>query len=153
VLDAEFLDEPGREHARRKRATENRAKLLVKTTNTHILKLEIRRDDGIRRRLLRTRLDPNLRIRLFHERHVRLLHHDARVRAGGSVVGAGHTATALFHGELEHADALDHAAQVLSVILEYEDLSDGEYHAAEPAYERGAHIVCGKLHPDVEVPL
>ena len=80
MLDAKFFYEPRREHARGERATENGAELLVETADAHILKLEVGRDDGVRRGLPRTRLDLDLRLRLFHERHVRLLHHDSGVR-------------------------------------------------------------------------
>ena len=147
MLDAEFFDESRREHARRKRTTENGAKLLIETTNTHILKLEVWRDDSVRRGPFRTGLYPDLRTLLFHERHVRLLHHDARVHPLRS------TAAALFGGELEHADALDDTAEVHSVILEHDDLSYGEHDAGVPAHERGAHIVRGELYPWVVVPL
>ena len=153
VLDAEFFDEPRREHARRKRTTENGAKLVIETTNTHILKLEVGRNDGVRRGLPRTGLYPDLRSRVFHERHVRLFHHDARVYAVDTVGAAWHAPAALFGGEHEHADALDDTFEVLSVILEHDDLSYGEHDTSVPAHERGAHIVCGELHADVEIPL
>ena len=149
MLDAEFFDESRREHARRKRTTENGAKLLIETTNTHILKLEVRRNDSVRRCLLRTGLYPDLRTLLFHERHVRLFHHYARVHALGSAPAPA----ALLGGEFEHADALDDTAEVHSVILEHDDLSYGEHDAGVPSHERGAHIVRGELYPWVVVPL
>ena len=67
--------------------------------------------------------------------------------------GARNAPTALLRGELEHADALDDAAEVLPVVLEDKDLPDGEHDAAEPADERGAHIIGRKLLRDTEVPL
>jgi hypothetical protein len=156
MLYAQFFHKTRREHARGKRAPENRTELLVETADAHVLELEVGRDDRVRRGLPRTRLDLNLRRRLFHERHVRLLHDDPVVRpvaTSGPISGAGNAPTTLLRSELEHTDALDGAAEVLSVILEHEELSDGEDDAAEPADEGSAHIVGGELLRDLEVPL
>ena len=153
MLYAKFFHEAGREHARGKRTPENRAKLLVETADAHVLELEVGRDDRIRRGLPRTRLDLDLRLNLFHERHVRLLHDDPGVRPAATTGAARNAPTALLRRELEHADALDDALEVLPVILEHEDLPDGEDDAAEPADKRGAHIVGRKLLRDLEVPL
>lgn len=48
MLNAELLNQCWREYARCKCSTEDGAEFLVKTTDTHLFKLEIGRDDGIR---------------------------------------------------------------------------------------------------------
>src|SRR6266702_8246529 len=158
MLDPKFLHERGREHARGKHAPENRAELLVETADAHVLELEVGRYDRIRRGLPRTRLDHDLRLRVFHERHVRLLHYDPEVRPAATIGLVGGTENvptpmALLRKELEHADTLDDAPEVLPMIVENEGLSDGEDDAVELADERSAHVVDGKHLRDVEVPL
>jgi hypothetical protein len=49
MLNSELLDECWREYTRCKRTTENGGEFVVKTTDTHLFKLEIGCDDGIRR--------------------------------------------------------------------------------------------------------
>lgn len=50
MLDTKFFDKSRREHTRRKRTTKYGAELRVQTSDTHILKFEVRSDNGIRRR-------------------------------------------------------------------------------------------------------
>lgn len=47
MLDTEFLDESWREHTGCERTTEDGAKLRVKTSNPHILELEVRSKNRI----------------------------------------------------------------------------------------------------------
>ena len=49
VLDTELLDEAGREDTRGERSSEDRRELGVESSDTHVLELEIRGQDRIRR--------------------------------------------------------------------------------------------------------
>jgi hypothetical protein len=152
MLNTQLLNETGRKHARRERPPENRAELLVQATYAHILKLEIRRQDGIWGRLFRTRLDLDLREGILQKRHLRLFHRDAGVGPARETSAASATAS-LFRGEFEDAHALDDALEILAVVFEHEDLPDGKDDVTEPTDESRCHVVYGELFCNLEVSL
>jgi hypothetical protein len=49
MLDPKLLNEARREHTRRECTTEDVTELRVKTTNTHVLELKVRRENSVRR--------------------------------------------------------------------------------------------------------
>lgn len=154
MLNAKFLNKPWREHARRKSASENRAELLIQTTDAHILKLEIWGQNRIRRGLPRARLDLNFRNWVLQERYLCLFHHDPTVGPGAAMgAPAGYASAALLHGKFEDTDALDDTPEILAVILKHEDLPNGKNDATEPADKRRGHFICRELLCNLEVPL
>jgi len=156
VLNAKFLNQTWRKHARSERPPENLAEFLVQTADAHVLKLEIRRQNGVWRGLLRARPDLNLRYGVLHERHLRLCHHYARVDATVSVcsgTAAWETTASLLGGELEDTQTLDNTPEMPTVVLKKEELPDGKDDVTEPADERRGHVVRRELLIYVEVPL
>ena len=77
MLNAQLLNKTRREDSTRKRPSENRSKFTVKTSDPHILKLEIRLDDCIWRGSFRGSFYPDGGIGSFEATDLSLGSQDA----------------------------------------------------------------------------
>lgn len=164
VLNTQFLDETRREDTRSESTTEDGTELGIKTTNAHILKLEIRRNNRIRcsprvnnqwrtqtglerqrHSLLRTRLDLDRRRRILNESHIRPLHYYSRI-----IYASPSPRSPLSLRQLHDAHALHRRLQVLAMELKHEYLSDREDDTGERLDEVTRHLVGGELFRDLE---
>lgn len=148
VLDAELLDEPGREHATGERATEDVAELGVEAADAHVLELEVWRDDGVRGRLLGAALELDETAFGLEERDVGLVHEETELAS--AVTALLRLTSSLHRRELDDVHAADVAAHVGTVVLEHDDLAGAEYVAAEQTDEGRGDVVRRELLCDVE---
>lgn len=149
MLDTELLDETGREDTGSESATEDGRELGVKSSDTHVFELEVGSENGIGRgpeskragqpqrkkgrgrvdALLRARLDLDGALRVLDEVDLGLPSDDAGPSLSRSAV------------EREGVEGLDGTAEVLTVEVEDERLSDGEDQSLVGADEDGLELV------------
>lgn len=133
MLNPKFLNEGWGEYTRGKGTTKDIIKLIVETTDTHILKFEVGRNNCIRsssgRRMrpdrslnidylpLRARLDLHRTTTLFHDGDVRLLHHHTHFDAAWIVSPT----TSLLVCKLECGHGSDDKLQLVTLEVHGED--------------------------------
>ena len=129
VLDTQLIDQIRWENARRKRTSENGAKLSVETTDTHVLKLEVGLQNRIRTRSLSTRFDLQRTAIRNKKVDLRLWNHHTHVMRGTRV----HRVYASHRG-----------FQVLAVELKYEHLIGRQDVRLKHTHKDRLHLISTK---------